>query len=74
MKKRMIILRIDDLSKIIRDYMLEEDAPRDMTISKLMVNPQEKNAIGVLVESDEWDGYQGEQRVVFDLKRYYGVS
>lgn len=74
MKKRMIILRIDDLTRIIRDYMLAEDAPQDMAGVKIMVNPAERNAIGLMVESDEWDGYLGEQRVVFDLKRYFGVK
>ena len=73
-KPRLIILKIDDLVRIVGDYMLREDAPEDMRPTKIMVSPSRNNAIGIQVISDEWEGDLGEQIVDFQIKRIYGVG
>jgi hypothetical protein len=59
---------------MIRDYMFEEDAPKDMKPVTIMINSQHQGKIGLLVQSSEWKGYQGEQLVDYELKRVYGIQ
>ena len=72
--KRTVIITIRDLTRMISDYMFKEDAPKDMKPVKIMINPQHKGKIGILVESSEWDGYVGTQLVDYQLKRNYTVG
>jgi len=71
--KRMVIITARDLTRMIQDYMFPEDAPRDMKPVKLMISPSNQGKLGLLVGSGEWDGYQGEQMVDYQVKKVYGV-
>lgn len=71
--KRTVILTVRDLTRMISDYMLKEDAPKDIRPVKLMINSQHQGKIGLLVESNEWVGYQGTQVVDYQLKRIYNL-
>ncbi len=73
-KKRLIILRIEDLSNILKDYLSAEDLPRDAQPIQFMINPKEQNKLGVQFGSEVWDGPQGVQLVDAEIKRFYGVS
>jgi hypothetical protein len=72
--KRTVIITIRDLTRMISDYMFKEDAPGDMRPVKLMVNPQHQGRIGILVESNDWQGYTGEQIVDYQLRRVHSVK
>lgn len=70
MTRRMVILRIDDLVALLRDFT---HLPSDVRAVKLMVNPQEQGKIGVVVESDEIKHGAAPLHIHFDLKRVYSV-
>jgi hypothetical protein len=72
-KRRRIIIRLEDLSNIMKDYLSPEDLPPTATPVEFMLNPQEHNKLGLRFESDEWQGNLGFQLVDAQLKRYFGV-
>jgi hypothetical protein len=69
----MVIIPIDDLMRIVKDYLPAEDCESDMQVVSLMRHSSTQN-IGIKVESAKWDSDLGEQRVEFELKRIYGVA
>ncbi len=71
--QRNVYIRIDDLTRMLADYMFQEDAPRDMKPVTIMINPKHQGKIGLLVSSNEWQGYVGEQLVDLEIKRFYSV-
>lgn len=72
--KRMVIVRLDDLVEMIKDYVGEEHAPVSARYAGIMRNPKYLNKIGIMVVSDDWNGWQGVQELHFDLRRVYGLA
>ena len=72
--QRMVIVTVDTLVEILKDYLGEENVPRDATVERLLVKPNEKGKFAFVVESPGIK--QGGQAVVadFQLRRVYGVG
>ena len=71
---RWVVIKIDDLVRMLEDYLPEEDVQGGLRPVKIQVHPQDKNKIGIVVENDKWNGFMGEQLVDIDIKRFYGVG
>ncbi|MBW1723681.1 MAG: hypothetical protein JRJ78_16735 [Deltaproteobacteria bacterium] len=71
---RMIIVRIDDIINLFKDYLDESDIPPDTKPLRLFLNPRDKK-IGILCESTKWKPVNEtiEIPVQFKLKRIYSV-
>lgn len=70
---RKIILPVDALLEIVKDYTREtHDIPDDAVPVSLQIKPSEKGMFGLMVQSD---GFKDDSpiRVNFDLKRVYSV-
>lgn len=72
MKSRRILLTIDSVVEMLKDYCGQEDIPPDALPLKLMLNPKERKKLGVLVSSDTWDGELAPLLINFNIKRIYG--
>lgn len=73
-KSRPVLLSIETLVEILKDYMGEDDLPSDAKAVKLMMNPQEANKIGLVVESSQIKYGAAPLEVRFDIRRMFGVS
>jgi len=71
--RRMVIISIDDLARMFRDYVGLVGFPVDAKPVKLMMNSKERK-LGLVVESDEFTGPQAPEEVKFDLRRFYSVG
>ena len=70
--KRFVILRIDDIYRMLFDYAGEPlGLPADAKPTKFRLV---QGKLQLMVESDSWDKDQPAEEVKFDLKRVYNVS
>lgn len=73
MKTRRILLTIDSIVALFKDYLPAEDMPETVVPLKLMINPQEKRKLAILCESLDWKEGLAPLQVKFAIKRFYGV-
>lgn len=73
MKERYLVLTIDTISELFKDYLTEEDLPSDAQPLKLVLNPANK-LLGLEMEAPSWAEGLAPLRVAFDIKRVYGTS
>jgi len=70
--KRYVILRIDDIYRMLKDYAggplgLPEDAwPTKFRLVR--------GKLQLMLEAESWEGEQSAEEIKFDLRRVYGVS
>lgn len=74
MRPRYIILTIDTITALLKDYVGGEDMPADAQPLKLMVNPQAGNKIAIEMGSDSWREGLPPLDIKFKIKRVYGVT
>lgn len=69
--KRFVILRIDDLYRMLADYAGE---PLGLTAGTKVVKFRHvQGKLDLMVEDETWQGDQGAEEVKFDLRRVYSV-
>jgi hypothetical protein len=69
---RQVIVTIDGLVELFKDYFPEGDLPDDTRAVKLMINPSNRK-FAIVVESDTWTGEQPPLIADFQIKRVFGV-
>jgi hypothetical protein len=70
--KRFVILRIDDLYRMLKDYAGEAlGLPEDAWPTKFR---SVQGKLDLLLEAESWDGEQPAEEIKFDIRRVYGVS
>jgi hypothetical protein len=69
---RMVILTIETICDLFRDYCGMVGFPEDAKPIKLMFNPQERK-LGIVVESETKMDKPMEE-IKFDIRRVFGVS
>ena len=74
MKNRMIVVTVETLLEIIRDYLGEDNIPEDATVSKLMVNQSEKGRFAVEFESPTMREGLAPLNVHFDIRRFHALG
>jgi hypothetical protein len=70
----MVIVTVETLLEILKDYMTEEYIPADAKIVSLMVNPNEKGKFALVAESPQWSREGAPIEVRFDVRRVYSVG
>lgn len=73
MIERDVVVTIESVVALFRDYLGDEQIPADARPTRLMYNKNERNKLGVMVESDEWREGMAPLTVKFDIKRVYTV-
>ncbi len=69
--KRYVIIRIDDIFRILADYAGEPlGLPADAMPTKFRLV---QGKLQLMVEADSWERDQPSEEVRFDMKRVYGV-
>lgn len=71
--KRMVIVTVDTLVEILKDYLGEEEMPGDARVETLLVKPNEKGKFAIRVASERFEQDQAAMVVDFDIKRVYSV-
>lgn len=70
--KRFIILRVDDIYRLLADYAGEPlGLPVDAKPTKFRLV---QGKLQLMVESDSWEHDQPAEQVIFDLRRVYNVG
>lgn len=75
MKQRTVIVTIDTIMELFKDYC-GGDIPRDCKPIKLLIHPTSRK-LAIEVESNEWPSNlknSPEVGVKFVLKRFFGVG
>jgi hypothetical protein len=73
MKPRYIMLTIDTITELIKDYVGLEELPEDARAIKLMFKSTEQGKLAIEMISDTWTTEQAPINVDFRIKRVYGI-
>jgi len=73
MKPRFIMLTIDTITELIKDYVGLDELPEDARAIKLMFKPTEQGKLAIEMVSDTWQSPQAPINVSFKIKRVYSV-
>lgn len=73
MKQRHIILTIETLSNLLKDYFSPDDLPTSALPVKLMFNPAERK-LAVQFTDDSWPSDASDLTVHFDIRRVYTLG
>lgn len=73
MKTRSIILTIDTICELFKDYLDPEDLPANAQPTKMLLNPAEKGKIAIEFFDLSWPEGLEPLQVNFHIKRLYGV-
>lgn len=74
MKPRYIMLTIDTIAELIKDYCTDQEIPSDTMPTMLMVYPQESGKLALEMTSDHWKpDILSPLAVNFRIKRFHSV-
>ncbi len=73
MQRRQVIITIDSLGELFKDYLGEGVIPADAVAQRLMINPLENGKMALEVASPSIPDNAKDIRVNFQLKRVYTV-
>lgn len=71
-RNRRVLVTIDTLTDMLKDYLSAEDMPVDAMPIKMMVNPTENGKIAILMTSNDFPEAAPNYSVRFDIKKVYG--
>jgi hypothetical protein len=74
MKTRRVILTIDTIMDIFKDYATENDIPITAMPLKLLFKPTDRGRLAIEAVSDEWAKDLPPLQLNFDLRKIYSVS
>lgn len=74
MKPRYIMLTIDTITELIKDYVGLEELPEDARAIKMMFKPNESGKLAIEMISDSWTETQTPIDINFKIKRFYGIT
>lgn len=72
--QRMVIVTVDTLAEVLKDYLGEENVPTDATVVTLLVNKSEQGKFALTLESDDWNKDLSALVVDFQVKRYFSPT
>lgn len=74
MRQRHIILTIDTISELFKDYIdNEDDLPADAQPVRMLIQPAENGKLAIEFQSDHLKPGSNPLSVSFQLKRMYSV-
>ena len=72
-KRRQVILTLDTLCELLKDYIGDNTIPSDAMAQRLLINPQENGKLALEIASPSIKVDAKPIFVNFDLKRIYSV-
>lgn len=72
MNKRRVLVDIDSILNLFKDYLTEEYIPADAMPIKFMLNRAEKGKLGIVITSDSLQAGPPIP-ITFTMKRIYSV-
>lgn len=73
MKTRRVILTIDTIMDLFKDYATEEDIPADAMPIKLLFKPTDQGRLAIEATSESWTKELPPIQLHFDLRKVYSV-
>ena len=73
MKSRLVILPIDSVLDLFKDYAGLIAVPDDAEATKLIMNPSLRK-LGLVVDAESYNGPQPTEEIRFDLQRTFLVN
>lgn len=73
MKQRLVILPIDSILALFKDYAGLIAVPDDAQATKLLLNPTERK-LAIDVDAESYPGLQPTEEIRFDLQRTFVVN
>lgn len=73
-KDRMVILTIDTIGELLKDYVGAHNVPIDAVAQRLLINPQDNGKLALELASPSIKADAKPIYVNFDIKRVYNVS
>lgn len=73
MKDRRILITIDTIAELFKDYLTEEDLPADAMPVKMLLKKNEAGKLAILMVSDSFPEQAAPYYVRFDIKKVYSV-
>lgn len=73
MRRRRIIISVDDLMGLLKDYCPADDIPSDTMPERLLLRPAEQGRLGILAESRFWPVGAPALEVKFELRRFHSL-
>jgi hypothetical protein len=74
MTDRMVIVTIDTITNLFKDYCSPGDIPQDAQPLQLKLKPTEMGRLAIVMESPEWKKGLTPLEVKFDIRRIYSVG
>jgi hypothetical protein len=71
---RMVIVTVDTLAEILKDYVGEENLPSNAWVTQLLVKPSEQGKFAINFESPDIKPDTPALNVNFGIKRVWGAS
>lgn len=72
-RKRMVIVTLDTIAELIKDYVGESNIPADARAYRLLTNPQERGKLAIDLTSLSIPRDAKDMFVNFDIKRVFSV-
>lgn len=72
-RDRMVILTIDTIGELLKDYVGENNIPVDAVAQRLLINPQDNGKLALELASPNIKADAKPIYVNFDIKRVYSV-
>ena len=73
MKQRLVIIPIDNVLALLKDYAGLIAVPKDAQVERLLINPQERKK-ALEISTEDWTGLQVPEEIRFDLQRTFMVG
>lgn len=70
----MVVVTVDTLVEILKDYLGEENVPKDAQVVRLLVRPSEPGKFAIVVDGDSIKYNAPAVVADFQVKRFYGLS
>ena len=73
--KRFVVLRIDDIYRMLKDYAGEAlNLPDDAQPVKFRVNRAANGRLEIMLEAESWGEDQPAEEIKFDLRRVWSAN
>lgn len=72
MKRRRILVSIDDLVRLLHDYC-PDDIPADAQANRLMLRPTEQGRLGIEIVAESLPASLPPLAVKFELRRFHSL-
>lgn len=73
MKNKLIIIPIDSILALFKDYAGLIAVPEDAKVDRLLLNPQERK-MALQISAESYPGPQPQEEIRFDLQRTFVVN